>query len=178
MAIERELKFRLAPRAAAQAAALLSLGPGVALASIYFDTRDRKLSSARAALRLRRVARSWLQAFKCEQAPGARGEWETGVARGALELARLPADEIRRASGIDLRSLERRLRPLFETRFTRRAADLRFDAATLEVALDRGAVIAGAKRAPLLELEIELKSGAAERLMRYAQSLIEPLALQ
>jgi inorganic triphosphatase YgiF len=178
MAIERELKFRLAPRAAAQAARLLSLGPGVALASVYFDTRDRELSRARAALRLRRVPRSWLQAFKCEQAPGARGEWETAAAHGALDLARLPADEIRRASAIDLRSLERRLRPLFETRFARRATDLRFDDATLEVALDRGAVIAGRKREPLLELEIELKSGAAGRLLRYAQSLVAPLALQ
>ena len=68
MPTERELKFRLAPGAATMLAQELGLGPGVALASIYFDTPDRALSRARTALRLRRVERSWLQAFKCEQA--------------------------------------------------------------------------------------------------------------
>jgi triphosphatase len=176
--VERELKFRVAPRAAARAAGALALGPAVVLTSIYFDTPDRALSRARAALRLRRVGPTWLQAFKCERAPGARGEWETAVPRGALLLARLPAEEIRRASGIDLASLNRRLRPLFETRFKRRAADIRFADATVEVALDRGAIIAGEKREPILELEIELKSGDVRRVHRYAQSLVEPLGLQ
>lgn len=178
MPIERELKFRLAPRAAARAADELPLGPGVALASIYFDTPSRELSRARAALRLRRVGRTWLQAFKCERSPGVRGEWETAVPRGSLELARFPAAEIRNLSGIDLASLNRRLRPLFETRFTRRATDMRFRDATVEVALDRGAIVAGKKREALLELEIELKSGRAARLLRYAQSLVAPLELR
>jgi triphosphatase len=178
MPLERELKFRLAPQAAARAADELALGPGVALGSIYFDTPSGELSRARAALRLRRVGHTWLQAFKCERAPGVRGEWETGVPCGALELGRFPAAGIRSASGIDLAALHRRLRPLFETRFTRRAADIRFKDATVEVALDRGAIVAGEKREPLLELEIELKSGAASRMLRYAHSLIDPLALR
>lgn len=178
MPLERELKFRLAPRAAARAANELALAPGVALSSIYFDTPSRALSRARAALRLRRVGRAWLQTFKCERAPGARGEWELGVPRAALDLARFPADEIRRASGIELASLSGRLAPLFETRFTRRAADVRLKDAVVEVALDRGAVIAGKRRKPLLELEIELKSGEPRRLLRYAESLVEPLALR
>jgi inorganic triphosphatase YgiF len=106
-----------------------------------------------------------------------RGEWELGVPRAELDLARFPADEIRRASGIDLASLDRRLQPLFETRFARRAADVRLKDATVEVALDRGAIVAGQRREPLLELEIELKSGEPRRLLRYAESLIEPLEL-
>lgn len=175
---ERELKFRLPGRAAATLAKETALGRGVALASIYFDTPDRTLSKARAALRLRRVERTWLQAFKCEQAPGTRGEWESGVARGALDFARFPAAEIRRASGIDLASLSRRLRPLFETRFTRRATDIRFVDATIEVALDRGAILAGGKREPLLELELELKSGSPIALLRHAQSFVERFDLR
>ena len=177
MPVERELKFRLAPRAARKVAAVLPLGRPVALVSTYFDTPERRLSRARAALRVRRVGRTWLQAFKCERAPGARGEWETAAPRGALDLDRLPREEIRRASGIDLGSLGGRLRPLFETRFARRAADVRFADATIEVAFDRGAVVAGRRREPILELEIELKSGAAGRMLRYAQSLVEPLGL-
>lgn len=178
MPIERELKFRLAPRAAARALDELALGPPVALSSVYFDTPSRELSRARAALRLRRVGRAWLQAFKCEQAPGARGEWEVAVPRGALDLRRFPLAEIRAASGLDLASLHRRLRPLFDTRFTRRAADVRFRDAAAEVALDRGIIVAGEKREALLEIEIELKSGAAQRMLRYAQSLVEPLGLR
>jgi inorganic triphosphatase YgiF len=178
MSIERELKFRLAPRTAARAARDLALGRGVALSSVYFDTATRELSRARAALRLRRVGRTWLQAFKCERMPGSRGEWETAVARGALEPGRLPREEIRRASGIDLARLGRRLHPLFETTFTRRAADIRFDDATIEVALDRGAVVAGSKREQILELEMELKSGAPGRLLRYAHALIGRLGLR
>lgn len=178
MPIERELKFRLAPRAAARALDELALGPPVALSSVYFDTPSRELSRARAALRLRRVGRAWLQAFKCEQAPGARGEWEVAVPRGALDLRRFPLAEIRAASGLDLASLHRRLRPLFDTRFTRRAADVRFRDAAVEVALDRGIIVAGEKREALLEIEIELKSGAAQRMLRYAQSLVEPLGLR
>lgn len=177
MPLERELKFRLAPRAAAHAASELALVRGVALSSIYFDTASRELSRARAALRLRRVGRAWLQTFKCERAPGVRGEWELGVPRAALDLSRFPADEIRRTSGIDLPSLDRRLQPLFETRFARRAADVRLKDATVEVALDRGTIVAGKRREPLLELEIELKNGEPRRLLRYAESLIEPLQL-
>jgi inorganic triphosphatase YgiF len=174
MAIERELKFRLAPRAAARAADELALGPGVSLSSIYFDTPSRDLSRARAALRLRRVGPTWLQALKSERAPGARGEWEMPAPRGALDLTRFRAAEI----GIDLVSLGRNLRPLFETRFTRRATDVRFGDATIEVALDRGAIIVGNRREPLLELELELKSGHAPRLYRYARSLVGPLGLR
>jgi inorganic triphosphatase YgiF len=177
MPLERELKFRLAPRAAARAATELPLARGVLLSSIYFDTPSRELSRVRAALRLRRVGRAWLQTFKCERGPGVRGEWELGVPRAALDVSRFPAEEIRRASGIDLVSLSRRLAPLFETRFTRRAADIRLHDAVVEVALDRGAIVAGKRREPLLELEIELKSGDPRRLLRYAESLVEPLRL-
>lgn len=178
MSTERELKFRLAPRAAARASRELVLGAPLALSSIYFDTPERKLSRARAALRLRRVGRRWLQAFKCERAPGARGEWEVVVPRGTLEVARLPLPEIRNASGIDPASIQRRLKPLFETRFTRRAANVRLPAATLEVALDRGSILAGRRREPILELEIELKSGAPAAMLRYAHTLVQPLGLQ
>src|SRR3954470_16749305 len=126
MAIERELKFRLAARAARHAARELALGRPLSFSSTYFDTPERELSAARAALRLRRVGRAWLQAFKSEQPPGARGEWEVMLARGELQVRALPCAEIRGASGIDLMAIGRRLRPLFETRFRRRTTELAF----------------------------------------------------
>jgi inorganic triphosphatase YgiF len=178
MAIERELKFRLSGAAAARVARVLRLGPAQALASVYFDSPDERLRAARMALRLRRAGRAWLQTLKCEFAPAARGEWEVPVARKTLELARLPLAEIQQSTGVDLAALGARLGPRFETRFTRRVAELQFGAARIEAALDRGHIVAGARRAPILELELELKSGAPRELARYAKTLIDPLQLR
>jgi len=51
MAIERELKFRLAPRAASRAVSTLALGPAKAFFAVYYDTPDEALRRARMALR-------------------------------------------------------------------------------------------------------------------------------
>ncbi|HUQ73359.1 MAG TPA: CHAD domain-containing protein [Burkholderiales bacterium] len=170
------MKFRLATSAATRAVRELSLGKGTPLSSTYFDTRDRLLSGGRAALRLRRAGRIWLQAFKCEQGPATRGEWELPAPRDRLEVRRFPLGEIREASGIDLSAL--RLHPLFETRFTRQAASVHIDGAIIEIALDRGHVLAGRRRERIHELEIELKSGSLQSMLRHAESLVEPLRLQ
>jgi len=178
MAIERELKFRVPAGAAPRTARALALGAPQRLVSVYFDTSDEALRRARVALRLRRAGRGWLQTVKSDMAPLARGEWETEAPAGRLDLARLPLAEIRAATGLELAALAPRLRPRFETRFARRRADLRLADATIEAALDRGALIAGTRSAPILELELELKNGAPDALLRYAQTLVEPLRLQ
>ena len=172
MPIERELKFRLSRGAATRAVSELALDKAVTLSTTYFDTPARTLARARAALRLRRHGRHWLQAFKRDMGPGTRGEWEMPLARPQLELARFPRDE----TGIDLSRL--RVRPLFETRFVRRTGLVKARDALIEVAFDRGSVIAGTRREPIHELEIELKQGQARGMLRYAQSLVEPLGLE
>jgi inorganic triphosphatase YgiF len=177
MAIERELKFRLAPRAAARANRLLDLGAPQNLRSVYYDTPDERLRSARVALRVRRAGRSWIETLKSEISPLARGEWEALVPRGALDLARLPLAEIDKALGFKLASLGDRLEPRFTTRFVRRSAKVEFDGALIEAALDRGELVAGRRREPIRELELELKRGAPHLLARYAKSLVEPLEL-
>ena len=178
MAIERELKFRLAPRAASRAATLLALGRAERVSSVYYDTPDEALRRARMALRLRRHGTRWLQTLKCEVGPGARGEWEMPVAGKRLEVSRLPHAEIQAATGKDILALARRLRPCFETRFNRRSALLQFADASLEAALDKGHVVAEGRREPIRELELELKTGNARTLTRYARSLLEPLELE
>ena len=178
MALERELKFRLSARAAARVARALALGAAERLASIYYDTPDLELRRARVALRLRRSGRRWLQTVKCDLSPLARGEWESEAPAGRLDLARLPLAEIRETSGIDLGALAARLAPKFETRFARRSAELHFDDATIEPALDRGMLLAGKRRASILELELELKTGEPRALLCYARSLVGPFGLQ
>ena len=177
MALERELKFRLSARAASEIARALALGAAERFVSIYFDTPDQALRRARVALRLRCAGHGWRQTVKCDLSPLARGEWESKAPGERLDLARLPLAEIRETSGIDLAALAARLAPQFETRFARRSAELDFADATIEAALDRGALVAARRRAPILELELELKRGAPGRLARYAKSLIAPLGL-
>src|SRR4051812_20606876 len=178
MALERELKFRLSARAASEVARALALGDAERLVSIYFDTPDQALRRARVALRLRRAGGRSLQTVKCDLSPLARGEWESEAPGERLDLARLPLAEIRETTGLDLGALAARFAPQFQTRFARRSAQLHFDDATIEAALDRGALIAGRRRARILELELELKSGEPRALLRYARSLLEPFGLQ
>ena len=186
MHVERELKFRLA---AASASRVWSLVPGPArihrriLESVYYDTPERRLRAARAALRLRRDGRRWLICFKheCAAASGLaqRGEWEAPVARGALAVSALPVAEIRTSTGLDLRTLEPRLRPVFSTRFARHSSEiLAKDGTRIELCIDRGRIVAHGRRAPIEELELELRAGELTAMLAFAEELVEPLGLE
>jgi inorganic triphosphatase YgiF len=170
--LERELKLGVAPRAAPALARSLKLpARGRVLHSVYFDTPRRELRRRRMAVRVRRDGRRWLQTVKGARSIAIRNEWETAVAARRLDLGRLPLATIRRATGADLVMLEGKLRPVFETRFTRRARRIRRGDATIELALDRGYVRAGRRRAVISELELELKAGPMRALRREATAL-------
>jgi len=186
MHVERELKFRLA---AASASRVWSLVPRSApvrrrvLESVYYDTADQRLRAARAALRLRRDGRRWLICFKHDAAPASglaqRHEWEAAVARRALALDALPLAEIRAAAGIDLKALASRLAPVFGTHFMRRSSTFALDGGTrVELGLDHGHVVAARRRAPIDELELELRDGELPAMLEFAERLIEPLGLE
>jgi inorganic triphosphatase YgiF len=186
MAVERELKFRLAPGALARAPGLLPFASRTRrrrVDSVYYDTPDLRLEAARAALRLRRDGRQWLQAFKAPQ--GAQGplaernEWEMPAPRGKLDISLFPREAVRAASGLDLVRLARTLRPVFATKFERRSALLRLGhGLRAEACFDRGAIEAGGAREPILELEFELVEGKLAPLLLLAESLVEPLGLE
>lgn len=149
---------------------LRRFGPGrqVEVDNVYFDTAERLLRSQRMALRLRRIGRRWLQTLKTETGTGAlstRGEWEVPAPRGRLDLRRFASTPL---SDL-LQSSKARLLPVFRTRFRRtiwNASD-----GAVEIALDEGEIVAGNERAPIVELELELKSGKADALYRLAFEL-------
>src|SRR5437660_7159655 len=186
MAIERELKFRLPRNAAARAARLLPFASRPRrrrVDNVYYDTPDLTLEAARAALRLRRDGRQWLQTFKAPQgvatALAERSEWETPAPRGHLDVSRFPREAVRAASGLDIVRLGPRLRPLFATRVERRSAMLRLGhGVRAEACIDRGAIEAGGAREPIMEIELELIEGGLGPLLRLAETLVEPLGLQ
>lgn len=186
MAQEIELKLAV-PDAAAAAALVAWLDANARavgeshLLNVYFDTPAHELAQARAALRLRRDGKRWLQTLKTagrsEAGLATRNEWETEVAGEALEPARL--DDAARAL---LEPLLGRLRPVFRTDFVRRTWRLRCPLtgadeapgqaqaeAEIEAALDAGVITAvsedgttpasGSARETIHELELEWLSG-------------------
>jgi inorganic triphosphatase YgiF len=179
--IERDIKLRLTPQAFTR---LVRLAPNRRnLASVYYDTARQDLRRAGIALRLRRDGGRWLQTLKAESAQhaglAARAEWELPVRRKTLEPDAFPREEIRSATGIDLPRLARRLRPVFETRFTRRSGLVQVDGkASAEFAIDRGRILAGSRREAISEVELELISGDTGALLRFAEALALPLAYE
>jgi inorganic triphosphatase YgiF len=151
---------------------LRQLGSGTTfeIENTYFDTADRWLRRHRLGLRLRRIGRRWLQTLKTEGQTNvltARGEWQMPLSRGALDLSRLRDTPLKTL----LRKHPRkRLLPVFRTAFSRTCWNVRGGA--IEVALDEGEIVAGRRRAPIVEIELELKSGPADALFELALELV------
>jgi inorganic triphosphatase YgiF len=185
MAQETEIKLRLPPRAAARlrrhpavAAALAGRPVTRRLRSVYFDTPERHLAGASLALRVRRVGRAWIQTLKAEgRLTGAthqRGEWEAQVAACRPELAKIDAPQAREL--LDSPDVHGRLEPVFETDFRRTSLPLRFPGGgTAELAIDQGRIVAGGRREPIAELELELDTAGARDayglLLRFARDI-------
>lgn len=146
------------------------------LVNRYFDTPDHQLTSAGIALRLRFHEGQWLQTLKGKDSSGGgglhkRSESEMPVAGEALELDRFPAGAL--PDDIDLSAL----RPLFETNFERHEWGLYYGTAAVELVWDQGHVITNEGRAPLSEVELELKTGPANALFDLAEELARDMPM-
>ena len=150
-------------------------------ASIYYDTPDGNLRKAGVTLRVRRSGDAMLQTIKADGRGAAglfdRAEWEAPIARLEPDLglvAGTAADEA-------LRDEETRaaLTPMFETVVERRRWDILSEGSEIELILDQGELVAGARRQPLAEVEMELKRGAQTALFDLARvlSLAAPLKI-
>lgn len=154
------------------------------LHNLYYDTPELLLRQQRVALRLRRLddaaKPSWLQTLKvadrCDSALSQRGEWEMPVRGGALSLNRLadtPWSEIDPDGAVFAA-----LAPAFETNFDRTSWLLRRrDGSVVEVALDIGQIVVGAKHSAICELELELKAGPVTALFEVAQQIAQTVAV-
>ncbi len=161
--VETELKFQV-PAAARTAVARAVATPGaerIRLAAVYADTADRRLAAAGLALRLRREGRRWVQTLK-GRGDGLVGRPEHEVvvagARPALDPARhagTPVGEALLALLADGTPLEE----IYRTEIVRHRRVLRSGGAKIELAHDRGHILAGGRTLAVDELEFELKSG-------------------
>jgi triphosphatase len=149
--------------------------PPVPVASVYFDTPDRRLLSQRAALRIRRIGQGsraqWVQTLKTDDRVGAlsqRGEWETpivGPRPRLTDLAEWPLQQLLGPGPV-------RLEPMFRTQFERVKRLVRLRGARIEIALDEGRVSAGRRSEPIREIELELREGSLSAVFQLALNLI------
>lgn len=179
--IETELKIALDAAAAdrlARGGVSASLREGKRrrerLVSIYVDTADHALAAAGIALRLRQVGRRWVQTVKRGRRAGGAGLFSHEEVEIPAPGGRLALDgpdptgvyaAIRAAAG------EAPLQPVFETRVERTSERLRLPSGLVELALDRGEVVAGEARAPILEAEIELVEGEVAAVFAAGRAL-------
>ncbi|RAS27224.1 CYTH domain-containing protein [Paraburkholderia bryophila] len=189
MGMEREIKLALPAdqvRAATQwfVARTGAEGCDVKLANIYFDTPALTLAKSKSALRLRHTPDGWLQTFKTvgEAKDGlhSRHEWEMPVAGEKLEIDALLRECDEPSAAEALRRAAPELVELFRTDFTRTLWNVELNGATVEAAIDRGDVITEVngetRRAPISEVELELKSGDEAALNALAVELGKAVA--
>ncbi|MGA7748671.1 MAG: CHAD domain-containing protein [Gallionella sp.] len=181
MAVETELKLRIAPEQLAKLKrhALLkahSVTRPVTrhVHNIYYDTPKLDLHQSEMALRLRHIGRQWLQTLKGGGSVQAglhhRNEWEVPVSGPALDFS---ASEVAEWDQHLPQSLRKKLHPVFVTDFSRTSRMLLWQGAQIELCMDRGEISTEQRSIPICELELELKSGEPQQLFELALAILE-----
>jgi len=177
--LEIELKFQFEPGAAGALEAALAVLGGASqaktLISAYYDDADESLRRAAFTLRVREVGGGFVQTIKCaaEGALFSRGEWETATPDRAPDIAaarHTPLAKVLDKAGP--------LRPAFASGIERLERTIAYGGGEIEIALDKGEVEAdGGRRAPVCQLELELKHGDPDLLFRLARTLMVQVPL-
>jgi len=181
MAREIELKLSLSPGAVSAVRRHPLLGPAQGrqrLYSVYYDTPELSLLRQGLGVRQRREGGRWLQAIKtAEPASGglaSRREWESPAHPGVFDFSII--------DDVALRALaeccQDELQAVFVTDCWRTVWMVQHGTAIIEVALDRGRVIAGEQSLPICEVELELCEGRLDDLFAFALALQRDLPLQ
>jgi inorganic triphosphatase YgiF len=146
----------------------------ISMKAAYFDTEDRILMQNDIAFRIRKEGNRLVGTLKWRDRDTgisglyAREEISVPVADDSCFLS--PDPYIFKDSREGQAMLEavsgQQLVLIFETVFTRKRFRVDSSGTICEVSLDAGEIIAGDRRAPIQELEIELFSGSRDELIR------------
>ncbi len=175
MGREFELKYAATASVLAQLREKYGSGRQIRMETTYFDTPNGALSAAHMTLRLRRENEETVCTLKTPLPDGSRGEWEcpaTDIHSGIQALLELGAPQVLKevtAPGVS---------PVCGARFTRVAMDVPTADGMAELALDKGILSGGGKEIPLVEVEIELKSGSEDAACALATQLATAHGLQ
>ncbi|EUC15120.1 adenylate cyclase [Burkholderia sp. BT03] len=186
MGMEHEIKLSLPTGQVGAATQWLiqragSKGRTITLENSYYDTPSLTLARAKSAVRVRRTPDGWLQTYKTVGTSNgglpSRHEWEMPIKGNALEIDALLAACDDEPSKEALRSARDNLIPLFSTNFSRTIWHVSIDGADVEAAIDQGEVVAvvngETRRAPIREIELELKDGDAGALKALSAELAQ-----
>lgn len=172
MGAEYELKFKGNPAVLSD---LSGRWESIAMQTTYYDTPTGSLSAKRYMLRIRLENDIRVCTLKTAGKGNLRGEWEVtadSVDAAIPELCKLgcPADlpELC-AEG---------LVPICGARFLRKTLQLEYSDFSAELAFDQGILFGGRKELPLLEIELELKSGSRESLDAFAEDFAATYRLE
>lgn len=174
MAREFELKYRCDGETLSRIAeAFPGLKP-ITMETTYYDTQDLKLSFHHWTLRRRMENGQVVCTFKSPADDGSRNEWEVPCGNIMTAIPQLcqngaPWELLRCTAG--------GVYPFCGARFTRLAKTLTLEHATVELALDRGVLTGGGKELPFYEVEVELKSGAEQEALAFAEALAKQYGL-
>lgn len=98
-----------------------------------------------------------------------RPEYNVPLTQPELDIQRLPGEIW--PAGTDVAALQQQLNVLFSSHFVREKWVVTYLQSEIEVAFDNGTVSAGALNQPLMEIELELKSGHRDDLLAFADEL-------
>jgi inorganic triphosphatase YgiF len=175
MGREFELKFRADSDTIAAIREKFGEFTPISMETTYYDTADLKLAFHHWTLRRRMENGVSVCTFKRPGGDGSRSEWEVEAAsimEGVMKLCHAGADwELMRITAGGL----------METcgaRFTRLAAPLEIPGGRVELALDQGVLLGRGKELPFAEVEVELKEGADQAAIAFAQALAEEFQLE
>ena len=175
MGVETEVKFRV-PRQNIAALPRLKIpgsrvgeGSESDLISTYFDTRKRKLKRHGLVLRVRQTGGKHIQTIKKVSAGNlGRGEWESEVKDGGPDLGEADGTPLQEIAS---KKLRRKLRPVFKTSVHRITLPVHRKAGEIELAIDRGEIVAGRRSSRVEEVELELKRGHPRDLFQVARAV-------
>jgi inorganic triphosphatase YgiF len=185
--METELKFQVPThcRAALERAVASDGAQTTRLQAVYADTAEAHLAHAGLVLRLRKEGRVWVQALK-GHGDGLLNRLEHEVKLPATGGA--PPLDLQRHAGTEAGDSLAAARPagavlqmLYRTDISRLHRLVRFEGAVVEVAYDRGWLLAGegdaARKLAVNEIEFELHSGPPAKLAALALRWAERYAL-
>lgn len=143
------------------------------LHAVYFDTPSHALRDGGFSLRVRRKGDTYIQTLKHRAGGGLfeRDEWETEVPGADLDLTLLAGTPAEAAIG------DAPLAPAFIVEVERRAHVWTRGRTRIEVVFDTGLILAGDRKEPIAEMELELLSGSPGDLFALARGLQAKAAL-
>ena len=180
---EFELKLEIPSHALRRVAAAMREGKVTRqrLHARYFDTEDGALVKHGLVVRMRKEGRHWVQTAK-GPSDGLLERLEHNVEIAAPASGDIPALDLARHVGTPVgkkifQALKRKTHEtppmlvlLYEVDVVRAKRSVKFADSVVEVAIDQGRVVSGARSCVLRELEVELKHGKPEQAVQFARN--------